>query len=119
MNSLTTFTREVRVRLEAATPGPFAYNPATRVVKQDGRDNSKLCTVAKWNDEQEHNDGRLIAHAPTDLAKALAIIEELRGALDWYDMNWGTNETEVKARGYCVSREALTKASAIAEGREK
>ncbi len=52
--------------------------------------------------------------ASADLTKALAIIEVMREALDWYYMNWGANETEVKSRGYYVSRKAFAKADEIA-----
>lgn len=33
--------------------------------------------------------------------------ERLAEALDWYWLHWGTNNYELKAKGYSVSKEAL------------
>ena len=65
--------KEIRARLDAATPGPWAKH--RRSVHWSGNDDYAPLVVAM----AEHpNDTALIAHAPADLAWCLAEIDALR-----------------------------------------
>lgn len=65
----------IRQRANAATPGDLIYIKDKRIIKQDGQDNAKVCSIAKWNDKQEHADGEFFAHARTDVPALLDCLE--------------------------------------------
>ena len=75
-------SESLRKRLEAATPGPWeAINAKTRSDVVSGlRQTPSRYLVAKIGEpgHDQHFDADLIAHAPTDLAAALKVIERLK-----------------------------------------
>lgn len=88
---------EIRARLEAATPGPWNYDPRVGCVAvYSGEKRNCLATDEPFiyykpgvrvrdgweTDPQHRSDAALIAHAPTDLADLLAEVERLREVLD-------------------------------------
>lgn len=99
---ITQWLAEVRARLEAATPGPWL---------------STLCLFegAAIDRNKARENAELIAHAPTDLARALAVIEVLREALiraNEYSANIKDDHSPIEFIED-ISREALAKADAV------
>lgn len=88
MTPLTQFLAQVRERLAKATPGPWRavrnnamgetwFNIFTR------GDEQVLAMIGDCADKvKEDPNATLIAHAPTDISKALALIEVMREALE-------------------------------------
>ena len=77
---------EIEERLNAATPGPwypgFAWPNA---IYKNKALTKQLGTVGKnshINDENGKNDAVFIASSPTDIKQLLAVVKEMRGALN-------------------------------------
>lgn len=82
MTSTQKFIQEVEKRLEAATPGPWFYDVGNCEVEGPGR--CHIAHVGNLDDRFRRddgsdcwvNDGDMIAHSRTDLAKAIAALKE-------------------------------------------
>lgn len=105
--SISSFKAEVRARLSAATPGPWSVN---QYLGFDVWDFAQRTRVAKCDPREDYLPGKtscwansdLIANAPTDLARLLAMVEVYEAALEYYakDTNWihgCTPKTAMKA----------------------
>lgn len=97
MTELQSFLDTVRARLDAATSGPWAqyqqgvYSQVIGFVDGGVQYHGiQVCETDRYDDtnlsehaaEQSLKDIELIANAPTDLARALKIIDILREALE-------------------------------------
>ncbi|MGD3843570.1 hypothetical protein QT614_22475 [Xanthomonas citri pv. citri] len=78
--------REIRERLQAATPGPWDSEPDDEpecywVFVDDGEGGGETVASCALGEFSGRDDADLIAHAPQDLADALDEIARLRAAL--------------------------------------
>lgn len=74
----TALLGQVKARLAAATPGPW-------VVDTGGFDTIAQVCSEDWAIHDGHidiGDAQLIAHAPIDLARLLAIVEVMQAAIE-------------------------------------
>lgn len=81
MSELDKYLKEVRARVEAATPGPWDikyHRGGQNVFRLDNQ-----MTAREFVESCDHNLA-LIASAPTDLTKLVRICEVLREGLSWY-----------------------------------
>lgn len=88
MNSpLTKALGEIKERLEKSTPGPWKYEVSPycydgQVIFQDKGTIGPL--VVASHKQHAHGNGPLIAHAPSDIARLLRIVEIQQKALEFY-----------------------------------
>lgn len=93
---------EIRARLEAATPGPWAEDAQFRTYS----------TVTKKLVPYTEHDAHLIMHAPSDIALLLRAVELQQRALEYYDNenNWVRQPTGSCGDGCCTYYEDNAKA---------
>lgn len=63
----------------------------------------------KWGEKYPNNLSVVCSH--------LVAARILKEALDWYWKHWGTNDPEIKAKGYLVSQEAIDRANIANTGK--
>lgn len=111
--SLPAFLNSVWARLDAATPGPWVHAPGGIVQsKTAGR-------IIFWDDRPNVGDTHelirldysFIANAPTDLAKALEVIEVLSEALELIERAYATHGERMAHQDYAAK--ALAKADEV------
>lgn len=91
---MTDRVQEIRDRLEAATPGPWSYSPASTGNPSDGPTHHEVRSVSISDDrtmyaiattdynEMGYLDAEFIAHAPDDIEFLLAEVERLQEDLE-------------------------------------
>lgn len=66
----------IKARLAAATPGPWNLSGDCMTITQTSH-----ITRDVWTIPRSHDDMRLIAHVPTDIAALIAEVERLRALI--------------------------------------
>ena len=110
--SIAKWTAEVRSRLEAATPGPWAWLQSagkTIIRAKKPRTQADMLFMYPYKDRHESElwsgqDAELIANAPADLTKALAVIEILSEALQTVSV------FQTESQSAEIARQAIAKA---------
>lgn len=109
----TALLSQVRARLAAATPGPKEVirfdNNSGEIDYQvaGGKPYIILCQFGDFDNPKAKADAHLLAHAPTDLAKLLAIVEVMQAALE-------AIRDRASGRNHLLAYEALRAADKIA-----
>lgn len=137
MNSPTqSYLSEVRARLEKATPGPWASDhcgdvySTTATYKCDQLSEvfdypcfTGFITTTRWAGDQPRANADLVANAPEDLAKLLAMVECLREGLEKtsahaFNCMEGAGQPEFSEYDWICGRlaAALKRCDAIASG---
>jgi hypothetical protein len=98
----------IKQRLEQAAKGTYEYASYPHFGTSAGSMGTLDCTEGISD---------LFLNAPADIKLLLEQNEIYREALDWYWLNWGTNNSEVKAKGYEISKQALAQADALCGGK--
>lgn len=87
---------EIRARLKAATPGPWAerrWNDDQHIVEAEGQDvtgwrkdhpESYIAKTGGWGYSLTHKNSTFIAHAPTDIANLIRALEKAVEQRDGY-----------------------------------
>lgn len=87
--NLAEWKKSVRERLEAATPGPWTSDhlPSLKAMSHvvvNSTDDFMVAECYEGPEREQSANVELIAHAPTDLRTALAVIQTLTAALEYY-----------------------------------
>jgi len=113
---MTTKLNEIRARLEAATPGPWYVSQGNHNLIMAKVPNyyayEVIADAAQRGDFYSKADvnAALIAHAPTDIAKLLAVVEVLSAGLQ--DLRASLN-CPYCITNHNIANKALTKADEI------
>ena len=105
---LNEFLTQVRQRLEKATPGPWEVDSVNEVTSSEG----DICwQMSMLNDKYEN--AQLIAHAPSDLAKLLKLVEIQATALQQQTAFSCTCDYWHEKCPQCIAGEALEAAEKV------